>query len=124
MRKQDGFAMPGTLILLFLLFSFFIYETNMLLSDKKFYIEAEQKFFLEEIADQAVLDIKKDVQQKDKNDTFSFLYENGEARGQYVFENEVVFVSLQCVTKQKQSYKVSFQYNKINKSIVNWAEGR
>ena len=49
MIKQDGFTMPGTIIFLILLTSFFIYETNMLLIDKKFYIEIEQKFVLEEI---------------------------------------------------------------------------
>ncbi|KEK26169.1 competence type IV pilus minor pilin ComGG [Bacillus gaemokensis] len=124
MRKQEGFAMPGTLILLFLLFSFFIYETNMLLSDKKFYIEAEQKFILEELTDQAVSNIKQDLQQKEKNSMFSFLYEKGQASGSYIFENETVFVSLQCLTKQRREYKVNFQYDKENRKIINWVETR
>lgn len=36
MRKQNGFTMPGTIIFLILLTSFFIYETNMLFTDKNF----------------------------------------------------------------------------------------
>ncbi|MDM5189950.1 competence type IV pilus minor pilin ComGG [Bacillus sp. DX4.1] len=124
MKKQDGFAMPGTLILLFVLFSFFIYETNMLLSDQKFYAEAEQKFALEELVDQAASDIKQDLQQKEQNGVFSFLYEKGEANGNYVFEDEVVFVTFQCVTKQKRAYKASFRYNTKNKSVMNWVEER
>ncbi|MEN1934750.1 competence type IV pilus minor pilin ComGG [Paenibacillus sp. 102] len=124
MRKQDGFAMPGTLILLFLLFSFFVYEINMLQSDQRFYKEAQQKFLLEEITDRAVASIKKDLQVKEQNDVFSFQYENGEASGDYVFENEIVFVTLQCMTEQKHSYKVNFQYDKINKRVMNWVEER
>ncbi|PEB43145.1 competence type IV pilus minor pilin ComGG [Bacillus pseudomycoides] len=124
MRKQAGFAMPGTLILLFLLFSFFIYEINMLKSDQRFYKEAQQKFLLEEIADQAVSSIKDDLQEKEQNAVFSFRYENGEASGNYVFENEIIFVALQCMTKQNRSYKVNFQYDKINKRVMNWVEER
>ncbi|PGS09513.1 competence type IV pilus minor pilin ComGG [Bacillus pseudomycoides] len=124
MRKQDGFVMPGTLILLFLLFSFFIYEINMLKSDQRFYKEAQQKFLLEEIADQAVSSIKDDLQEKEQNAVFSFRYENGEASGNYVFENEIIFVALQCMTKQNRSYKVNFQYDKINKRVMNWVEER
>ncbi|MEB3054003.1 competence type IV pilus minor pilin ComGG [Bacillus pseudomycoides] len=124
MRKQDGFAMPGTLILLFLLFSFFIYEINMLKSDQRFYKEAQQKFLLEEIAHQAVSSIKDDLQEKEQNAVFSFRYENGEASGNYVFENEIIFVALQCMTKQNRSYKVNFQYDKINKRVMNWVEER
>jgi competence protein ComGG len=124
MRKQDGFAMPGTLILLFLLFSFFIYEINMLKSHQRFYKEAQQKFLLEEIADQAVSSIKDDLQEKEQNAVFSFRYENGEASGNYVFENEIIFVALQCMTKQNRSYKVNFQYDKINKRVMNWVEER
>ncbi|MBY0597284.1 competence type IV pilus minor pilin ComGG [Bacillus bingmayongensis] len=124
MRKQDGFAMPGTLILLFLLFSFFIYEINMLQSDQRFYKKTQQKFLLEEIIDQAVFSIKKDLQAKEQNDVFSFQYENGEASGNYAFENEIVFVTLQCMTKQKRPYKVNFQYDKTNKRVMNWVEER
>ena len=39
MRKQDGFTMPGTIIFLVLLTSFFVYETNMLLIDKNFILK-------------------------------------------------------------------------------------
>ena len=71
MIKQDGFTMPGTIIFLILLTSFFIYETNMLLIDKKFYIEIEQKFVLEEILNQSITNIKR-LTAKEKEDTFSF----------------------------------------------------
>ncbi|MRQ99719.1 competence protein ComG, partial [Bacillus anthracis] len=54
MRKQDGFTMPGTIIFLVLLTSFFVYETNMLLIDKKFYTEIEQKFVLEELLKRSI----------------------------------------------------------------------
>lgn len=66
MIKQDGFTMPGTIIFLILLTSFFIYETNMLLIDKKFYIEIEQKFVLEEILNQSITNIKKRLTAKRK----------------------------------------------------------
>ncbi|MED1409554.1 MULTISPECIES: competence type IV pilus minor pilin ComGG [Bacillus] len=123
MRKQDGFALPGTIILLVLLTSFLMYETNMLLSDKKFYIEIEQKFFMEELVDRAIADIKKDLQQKEKNDTFLFQYEKGKVSGKYVFENDVIIISLQCVTKQKVFYVVSFRYRKKDNKIFDWVEG-
>ncbi|CAI8747658.1 competence protein ComGG [Bacillus pseudomycoides] len=96
----------------------------MLKSDQRFYKEAQQKFLLEEIADQAVSSIKDDLQEKEQNAVFSFRYENGEASGNYVFENEIIFVALQCMTKQNRSYKVNFQYDKINKRVMNWVEER
>ncbi|CAM3901165.1 MULTISPECIES: competence type IV pilus minor pilin ComGG [Bacillus cereus group] len=123
MIKQDGFTMPGTIIFLILFTSFFIYETNMLLIDKKFYIEIEQKFVLEEILNQSITNIKKDLRQKEKEDTFFFSYEKGEASGNYVFENDVILVSLQCKIKQEVFYKVSFRYRKKDEKIFDWIEG-
>ncbi|KXI72653.1 competence protein ComG [Bacillus cereus] len=123
MIKQDGFTMPGTIIFLILLTSFFIYETNMLLIDKKFYIEIVQKFVLEEILNQSITNIKKDLRQKEKEDTFFFSYEKGEASGNYVFENDVILVSLQCKIKQEVFYKVSFRYRKKDEKIFDWIEG-
>ncbi|MEK5114518.1 competence type IV pilus minor pilin ComGG [Bacillus sp. FSL R5-0677] len=123
MRKQDGFTMPGTIIFLVLLTSFFVYETNMLLIDKNFYIEIEQKFVLEELLSQSITNIKQDLQQKEQEGTFFFLYEKGEASGNYVFENDVIFVSLQCKIKQEIFYKVSFRYRKKDEKIFDWIEG-
>ncbi|PHD29511.1 competence type IV pilus minor pilin ComGG [Bacillus wiedmannii] len=123
MRKQAGFTMPGTIIFLVLLTSFFVYETNMLLIDKKFYIEIEQKFVLEELLNRSITNIKKDLQQKEKEDTFFFQYEKGEASGNYVFENDDILVSLQCKIKQEILYKVGFRYRKKDEKIFDWIEG-
>ena len=123
MRKQDGFTMPGTIIFLVLLTSFFVYETNMLLIDKKFYTEIEQKFVLEELLNRSITNIKKDLKEKEKEDTFFFFYEKGEASGNYVFENDVILVSLQCKIKQEVFYKVSFRYRKKDEKIFDWIEG-
>ncbi|MGG5738945.1 MULTISPECIES: competence type IV pilus minor pilin ComGG [Bacillus] len=123
MRKQDGFAMPGTIIFLILLISFLMCETNMLLLDKKFYAEIEQNFFMEELIDRAISDIKRDLQQKEKEDIFLFQYERGEVSGKYIFENDVIIISLQCVTKQRVFYTVSFRYRKRDNKIFDWVEG-
>ncbi|GCF72664.1 competence protein ComG [Bacillus cereus] len=123
MRKQDGFAMPGTIIFLILLISFLMCETNMLLLDKKFYSEIERNFFMEELIDRAISDIKRDLQQKEKEDIFLFQYERGEVSGKYVFENDVIIISLQCVTKQRVFYTVSFRYRKRDNKIFDWVEG-
>ncbi|EJR38399.1 MULTISPECIES: competence type IV pilus minor pilin ComGG [Bacillus cereus group] len=123
MRKQDGFVMPGTIIFLILFISFLMYETNMLLSDKKFYSEIEQSFFMEELVDRAISDIKRDLQKKEKEDVFLFQYERGEVSGKYVFENDVIIISLQCVTKQRVFYTVSFHYRKKDNKIFDWVEG-
>lgn len=72
MRKQDGFTMPGTIIFLVLLTSFFVYETNMLLIDKKFYIEIGQKFVLEELLNRSITNIKKTYSKKKRKILFSF----------------------------------------------------
>lgn len=123
MRKQDGFAMPGTIIFLILLISFLMCETNMLLLDKKFHAEIERNFFMEELIDRAISDIKRDLQQKEKEDIFLFQYERGEVSGKYVFENDVIIISLQCVTKQRVFYTVSFRYRKRDNKIFDWVEG-
>ncbi|EJQ67375.1 competence protein ComG [Bacillus mycoides] len=123
MRKQDGFVMPGTIIFLILFISFLMYETNMLLSDKKFYSEIEQSFFMEELVDRAISDIKRDLHQKEKEDVFLFQYERGEVSGKYVFENDVIIISLQCVTKQRVFYTVSFRYREKDNKIFDWVEG-
>ncbi|MED0988852.1 competence type IV pilus minor pilin ComGG [Bacillus nitratireducens] len=123
MRKQDGFAMPGTIIFLILLISFLMCETNMLLLDKKFYAEIERDFFMEELIDRAISDIKRDLQQKEKEDIFLFQYERGEVSGKYIFENDVIIISLQCVTQQRVFYTVSFRYRKRDNKIFDWVEG-
>ena len=74
MRKQNGFTMPGTIIFLILLTSFYT-ETNMLFTDKKFYIEIEQKFLLDELLNRSITDIKKIYSKKKKEGTFFFQYE-------------------------------------------------
>ncbi len=42
---------------------------------KKFYIEAEQNFALEEMVDQVISDVKADLQNNEMHDTFLFVYE-------------------------------------------------
>ncbi|EJS59252.1 hypothetical protein ICG_01292 [Bacillus cereus BAG1X1-3] len=123
MRKQDGFAMPGTIIFLILLISFLMCETNMLLLDKKFYAEIERNFFMEELIDRAISDIKRDLQQKEKENIFLFQYERGEVSGKYIFENDVIIISLQCITQQRVFYTVSFRYRKRDNKIFDWVEG-
>ena len=71
MRKQKGFTMPGTIIFLILLTSF-IYETNMLFTDKNFYIGIEQKFLLDELLNRSITDIKRLYSKKKKKVRFSF----------------------------------------------------
>lgn len=106
MRGQNGFTMPGTIIFLILLTSFFIYETNMLLTDKNFYMEIEQKFLLDELLNRSITDIKKDLQQKEKEGAFFFQYEKGEASGNYVFENDSIFVALQCSANSNRKLSI------------------
>lgn len=115
--------MPGTIIFLVFLTSFFVYETNMLLTDKNFYIEIEQKFLVEELMNRAIADIKVDLQETERDGTFLFQYEKGEASGKYRFESDTVLISLQCETKQKTFYMVSFLYRKKDEKIFDWIEG-
>ncbi|WP_433770770.1 competence type IV pilus minor pilin ComGG [Bacillus wiedmannii] len=123
MRKQGGFTMPATIIFLVLLTSFFVYETNMLLSDKKFYIEIEKKFLVEELLNRAITDIKVDLQKTEIDDTFFFQYEKGQASGNYVLGNDSILVSLQCKIKPEVFYTVSFRYRKKDEKIFDWIEG-
>lgn len=87
------------------------------------FIEIEQKFVLEELLNRSITNIKKDLQQKEKEDTFFFQYEKGEVSGNYVFENNDILVSLQCKIKQEVFYKVSFRYRKKDEKIFDWIEG-
>ncbi|MEH7533479.1 competence type IV pilus minor pilin ComGG [Bacillus toyonensis] len=123
MKKQDGFTMPATIIFLILLTSFFVYETNMLLSDKKVYTEIEQKFLVEELINRAIADIKVDLQKTERDGTFFFPYTKGKVSGKYEFENDMILVSLQCETKQRIFYTVSFRYRKNDEKIFDWIEG-
>ncbi|MDT3494323.1 ComGG family competence protein [Bacillus toyonensis] len=123
MRKQDGFRMPATIIFLVLLTSFFVYEANMLLSDKKFYTEIEQKFLVEELINRAIADVKIDLQKIERDGTFFFQYNKGKVSGRYEFENDMILVSLQCETKQRIFYTVSFRYRKNDEKIFDWIEG-
>ncbi|AAP28172.1 putative comG operon protein 7 [Bacillus anthracis str. Vollum] len=90
MRKQDGFTMPGTIIFLVLLTSFFVYETNMLLIDKKFYTEIEQKFVLEELLKRSITNIKKDLKKKKRKILFSFHMKRGK-REEITFLKTMLF---------------------------------
>lgn len=124
MRSESGFTMPGTMILLFLLMSFFIYETSIFLSDQKFYTEAEELFILEEITNQAVADVKQELKAQMGKREFFHLYETGEAKGDYTIVDGDAFITLQCMTKRKRASKVSFRYNTNNEAITNWQEER
>lgn len=124
MKSESGFTMPGTIILLFLLMSFFVYETNIFLSDQKFYTEAEELFILEEITSQAVADVKQELKAAMGKRGFFYSYETGEAKGDYTIVDENAFITLQCITKRKRASKVSFRYNTSNEAITNWQEER
>ena len=83
----------------------------MLFTDKNFYIGIEQNFYwMNYLTDH--YRYKKDLQQKEKEGTFFFQYEKGEASGNYVFENDLILVALQCTLKQEAFYTVSFRYRK------------
>ena len=51
----------------------------MLLIDKKFYTEIEQKFVLEELLNRSITNIKR-LKEKEKEDTFSFHMKRGSKR--------------------------------------------
>ncbi len=78
---------------------------------------------MEELVDRAISDIKRDLQQKEKEDVFLFQYERGEVSGKYVFANDGIIISLQCVTKKRVFYTVSFRYRKQDNKILDWVEG-
>lgn len=124
MKSESGFTMPGTIILLFLLMSFLVYETNIFLSDQKFYTEAEELFILEEITSQAVADVKQELKATMGNREFIYSYEVGEAKGNYTIVDGNASITLQCITKRKRASKVSFYYNTNNEAITNWQEER
>ncbi|CAG9613901.1 hypothetical protein BACCIP111899_03128 [Bacillus rhizoplanae] len=124
MRSESGFTMPGTIILILLLMSFFVYETNIFLSDQKFYAEAEELFILEEIVDQAIAELKQELKTGMEKRAFFYTYEKGEAKGDYTIVDGDAFITLQCITKRKLTYKVSFRYNTNNEAITNWQEER
>ncbi|MCP1125145.1 competence protein ComG [Bacillus sp. AFS018417] len=124
MRSESGFTMPGTIILILLLMSFFVYETNIFLSDQKFYAEAEELFILEEITDQAIAEVKQELKTGMEKRTFFYTYEKGEAKGDCTIVDGDAFITLQCITKRKLTYKVSFRYNTNNEAITNWQEER
>ena len=87
---------------------FFIYETNMLLTDKKFYMEIEQKFLLDELLNRSITDIKR-LTAKEKEGAFSFSMKR-RSEWELCFENDSIFVALQCKLKQEAFYTVSFRY--------------
>lgn len=124
MRKEEGFTMPGTLLFLFLLFSFFIYQINSLVTDQMFYKETETLFLSDEVMQQAVIDVKREIRGQEENGEIFYLYEAGEVTGNYVLEQGVASVTLRCVVKGNRLYTASFQYNKSNDSITNWRETR
>jgi competence protein ComGG len=124
MRSESGFTMPGTIILIFLLMSFCVYETNIFLSDQKFYAEAEELFILEEITDQAIAEVKQELKTGMEKREFFYTYEKGEAKGDYTIVDKDAFITLQCITKRNLTYKVSFRYNTNNEAITNWQEER
>lgn len=124
MRKEDGFTMPGTLLFLFLLFSFLIYQANSLVIDQMFYKDTESLFLLDEVMQQAVIDVKREIREQGESGEIFYLYEAGEVTGNYVLEQDIAFVTLRCVVKGNRLYTASFQYNKSNDSITNWRETR
>jgi competence protein ComGG len=78
---------------------------------------------VEELINRAIADIKVDLQKTERDGTFFFPYTKGKVSGKYEFENDMILVSLQCETKQRIFYTVSFRYRKNDEKIFDWIEG-
>ncbi len=73
---------------------------------------------MEELINRAIADIKVDLQKTERDGTFFFPYTKGKVSGKYEFENDMILVSLQCETKQRIFYTVSFRYRKMMRKYL------
>ncbi|MGR5879448.1 competence type IV pilus minor pilin ComGG [Bacillus pacificus] len=72
---------------------------------KKFYIEIEQKFVLEEILNRSITNIKKDLQQKEKGRYFFSFHMKRVKRVEITYLKTTLF-SFHCSAKSNKKFSI------------------
>lgn len=133
-RNQDGFILPLTMIIIFLLFSFLLYEIKAYQSEKQFLYYREEMFTVNDLMQMAAVDLEQRFAASlpDKNyGTFDYI--NGKVS--YTISQppkdadlpgsspqDVIYITLKAQADNEGEHVSFAYYDKKKRKIIRWAE--
>ncbi|HEU5140503.1 MAG TPA: competence type IV pilus minor pilin ComGG [Bacillales bacterium] len=121
-RKNDeeGFILPVTLMITFLMFAFVLHEMKMYEAEKQFIKAREEMMILEGLMRKAVYDVEKGVPEYDHG---TLVYADGKVKYNVDFRmGNVLVLTLVAVSHDGGKHVSHAFYDKIKQKIVRWEE--
>lgn len=126
MNNEKGFVLPITLIIMFLLCSFVLFQVSLYDAEKKLLKEERDLYTAERVLQMGVIDVSKLII-IDHRDHFSgkIYYEEGEVTYNVKKEREgIKSIHLISKTVQQKSKRITFYYYVNDESVLPWLEER
>lgn len=121
--NEQGFILPLTLVIVFLISAFLLHEVKMYETEKQFMYTREDMFTLNQLMEMAHVDLQARLRNaKYKDGIFRF------PKGTVHFSvkksgKDMLRITLQAETKNGGVHVSRVYYNKTKQKIVRWEEG-
>lgn len=122
--NEDGFILPLTMVIIFLICAFLLHEIKMYEAEKRFLQTREDLFVTDQMMQMAVVDLKVRLHHSNfKGGTF--LYKKGTVR--YSIKNttgsNMLCITLRAKANSGGLHVSRMYYDKMKQKIVRWEEG-
>jgi len=125
MRKDEGFILPTTMVVIFFCLLIITHISTAAISEKKFYSETEQYYIVDQLMLIAVEDSLKQLQatEADNEKTIYKSTSIGDISYSYVkVSPEIYEVQLKCTTLKNKDYTAKYQYDTAKNEMIVWSE--
>lgn len=126
---NKGFILPITLIISTLVILFFVTQVELLMTDRVYYHELEEKRILDNMMNLAMLDVKSKLTNNIEDTTYTESYEEGKAvvtiyRKEEILDTEMCIyqVYISCIIENGQKFSLVFLYDPTIDKIYNLVE--
>lgn len=125
--NQEGFVLPMTLIISTLVIIFFISQVELLMTDRIYYHELEEKRSLDNLMDISIRDVVEQLNSGIDDSKFTKIYQDGSAN-YTIYRNEIDVhswyyqVYITCVIENGQKFSLVFKYDPVLERIYNLVE--
>ncbi|MCA1031715.1 hypothetical protein LCL95_11830 [Bacillus timonensis] len=124
-KSEKGFILPITIVISLMAFIIFVHQLTLYEIDKRFSIEIQQLYILENIMQMAVSDVTAKIDTGEISSFGNIMYEDGTVSYSMAMTSpEVVRVIVTCRTTIEREYKSQFFYDLSKKEITQWFEYR
>lgn len=127
--NERGFILPMTLIISTMIIFFFVTQIDLLMTDRIYYHELEEKRKLDNLMNISMLEVKERMKKEIDDTKYTLNYNEGSANisvyRQLVNEdpsNYIYQVFISCIIKNGQKFSLVFLYNPSSDRIYNLVE--